>query len=347
MIRDKRITPFFKKKLKSIEIKTPKKISELLSEMAKTGFQGRKLGEVVEAWEAMLKDNVTIFFGLAGSMSTTGQWKIVNWLIEKRFIDVVVSTGANISEDILEAMGGTYWQGHHIVDDYELAKYRIDRFYDVFADEFEYEQMENLIAEFMRTLKQGYKYSSAEFLHLFGKHLSELGIKSIIAVAYENNVPVFCPAIVDSGYGIAYLLNRRIDSKFDITIDQMKDFEQIVEIKRRAENSGVIYIGGGVPKDFIQLTAIGASITEDGKYGLPRPHKYAIQITTDAPHWGGLSGCTFEEAISWGKESREGMNIQCYCDATIALPIIAHALAEKVEERKNPPDLSWLFKNLR
>ncbi|MCX8171490.1 MAG: deoxyhypusine synthase family protein, partial [Candidatus Bathyarchaeota archaeon] len=277
----------------------------------------------------------------------TGQWKIVNWLIENRFIDVLVSTGANISEDILEAMGGTYWQGHIMVDDEELARYRIDRFYDVFADELEYEQMENLIADFMIGLKPDRNYSSAEFLHLFGKYLSDIGVKSIIAVAYENNVPVFCPAIVDSAYGVAYILNRRRSGgKFSIFIDQMKDFEQITEVKRRSKNTGVIYIGGGVPKDFIQLTAIASSITEDGRYGKPSPHKYAIQITTDAPHWGGLSGCTFEEAISWGKESREGRNIQCYCDATIALPIVAHSLAERVDRRANVPDLSWIFKDL-
>ncbi|MEM1674689.1 MAG: deoxyhypusine synthase [Candidatus Bathyarchaeia archaeon] len=349
MRREKRITPYFIRKLESVEVKVPKKISELLSEMARTGFQGRKLGEVVDVWEMMLKDDVVILFGFAGSMSTTGQWKIVNWLIEKRFVDVIVSTGANISEDILEAMGGTYWQGCHLVDDEDLARHKIDRFYDVFADEYEYEEMESLIASFMETLNPEYKYSSAEFLYLLGKYLSGIGVKSIVAKAYENNVPVFCPAIVDSAYGIAYIMNRRRSGgRFSITIDQMKDFEQLVEIKRRfGGNTGVIYIGGGVPKDFIQLTAIGASITEEGRYGPPVPHKYAIQITTDAPHWGGLSGCTFEEAISWGKESRAGKNVQCYCDATIALPIISHALAERVSERRKPPDLSWIFHEVK
>ncbi len=346
MIRGERSTPFFKKRLEPVEIKVPKKISELLSEMAKTGFQGRKLGEVVEVWEEMLKDDVAIFFGYAGSMSTTGQWKIVNWLIEKRFIDVIVSTGANISEDILEAMGGTYWQGHHMVDDHTLLEHKIDRFYDVFADELEYRQMESLIAGFMKKVRANYNYSSAEFLYLFGKELSQLGIKSIVATAYENNVPVFCPAIVDSGYGIAYMLNRKFESNFDLSIDQMKDFEQLVSIKSEKENSGVIYVGGGVPKDFIQLTAVGRSLTESRKYERAYPHKYAIQITTDAPHWGGLSGCTFEEAVSWGKEAKEGRNVQCYCDATIALPLVVHALAEKVDKREKPPDLSWLFKGL-
>ena len=349
MISEKRQTPFFKKKLEPVEVKVPKKISELLAEMAKTGFQGRKLGEIVEVWEEMLKDDVVIFFGYAGSMSTTGQWKIVNWLIKNRFIDVIVSTGANISEDILEAMGGTYWQGHYMVDDHLLSQHKIDRFYDVFADELEYRQMENLIANFMKKLNSNHKYSSAEFLYLFGKELSRLGIKSIVATAYENKVPVFCPAIVDSGYGIAYIQNKQFESNFNITIDQMKDFEQIVKIKSKAANSGVIYIGGGVPKDFIQLTAVAISLAQSKEtFGCEKayPHKYAIQITTDTPHWGGLSGCTFEEAISWGKEAKEGRNVQCFCDATIALPIVVHALAEKIDKREKIPDLSWLFTDL-
>jgi deoxyhypusine synthase len=345
-IREKRQTQFFKRKLEPIEVKVNRKISELLSEMAKTGFQGRKLGEVVDVWEEMLKDDVVIFLGYAGSMSTTGQWKIVNWLIEKRFIDVVVSTGANVSEDILEAMGGTYWQGHHLVNDHTLLENKVDRFYDVFADELEYRQMESLIAEFMKKLSPRRKYSSMEFLHLFGRELSQLGIRCIASAAYEAMVPIFCPAIVDSAYGIAYLLNRKLESGFDVTIDQMKDFEQIVEIKARSANSGVIYIGGGVPKDFTQLTTVGRSLTTSRKYERTYPHKYAIQITTDAPHWGGLSGCTFEEAISWGKEAREGRNVQCFCDATIALPIVVHALAERVSKRETPQNMSWLFKDL-
>jgi deoxyhypusine synthase len=334
--------PYFQKKLESIEIGKGKSISQLLNEMSKTGFQGRKLGEVVQVWEEMIKDkDLTIFMGFAGSMSTTGQWKIVRWLIEKRFIDVLVSTGANISEDILEAMGFSYWQGSHLVDDHELYKYRIDRFYDVFADEMEYRKMEGLIGEFSETLDPNYVYSSREYLYLFGKFLNEKGINSIVAAAYRSGVPVFSPALVDSGYGIANVILRFKKNK-KIIVDQMKDFEEIVKIGVESKKTGVIYIGGGVPKDFIQLIAVALEFVK----GKDRPHEYAIQITTDSPQWGGLSGATFEEAISWGKESPAGKNVACYCDATIALPIVVHALAEKVDKRKNLPNFNWLFKTI-
>lgn len=341
--------PFFLKKIEPIEV-GEKKISDLLADMTKTGFQGKKLGEAVDVWMEMIKEKgLTIFLGYAGSLSTTGQWKIINWLIENRFVDVVVSTGANISEDILDAMGHGYWQGSHQVDDAKLLEYKIDRFYDVYADELKYREMESLIANFMREVNPDYNYSSAEFLHLLGKKLSEMKFKSITATAFENKIPIFSPAIVDSGYGIAYMLNKKLSGNhFKISIDQMKDFEQIVEIKSRSENSGVIYIGGGVPKDFIQLTTVARSLTESRKYERIYPHKYAIQITTDSPQWGGLSGCTFEEAISWGKEDPRGKNVVCYCDATIALPIIVHALNEKMTKkpRNYRPDMSWIFKDI-
>ena len=334
-----RETPHFKEKVESIEVKE-KTISQLLVEMAKTGFQGRKLGEAVEVWEEMLREkNLTIFMGFSGSMSTTGMWKIICWLIENRYIDVLVSTGANISEDILEAMGGTYWRGTHLVDDAELLRYKIDRFYDVCVDELEYRKMENLIGEFMLGLDQGHGYSSREFLHQFGKWLSERNLKCIVSTAYEHRVPIFCPALVDSGYGIAAITSGSKGKR--ISVDQMKDFHEFLKIGERSPRTGVIYIGGGVPKDFTQLLAVAIDLTRGGE--VCYPHQYAIQITTDYPCWGGLSGCTLEEAISWGKISASGKNVTCYCDATIALPLIAHALNERIKFKREHPDFSWLF----
>ena len=355
---------FLKKKVKAIEVKNPKSISQLLSEMSQTGFQGRRLGEVVEVWEEMLKDSdVTIFMGYAGSMSTTGQWKIINWLIKNRFIDILVSTGANISEDIVEAMGYNYWQGSYLVNDEELLKTGINRYYDVFGKEEDYMKMTELIAEFyVSSLKENKPYSSRELLFLFGKWLLERGIMSIVATAAEYKVPIFCPAIIDSPYGDAGLIAK--SKGFNLIIDNMKDYIEFMSLGEKVKDTGVIYIGGGVPKDFIQLFAVTSNLlyperkipgreTEilpmirEGKLvETYYPHKYAIQITTDLPQWGGLSGCTFEEAISWGKKSAKGKHVQCICDATIALPIVVHALAERVKERKKCPDFSWLFKNL-
>jgi deoxyhypusine synthase len=347
----------FKRRVEAIDVKK-KSVSELLAEMSRTAYQGRKLGEAAEVWEEMLKQkDLTIIMGFSGSMSTAGQWKIVNWLIKNRFIDVLVSTGANVSEDIVDAMGLGYWQGTHQVDDQELLEADINRYYDVYGKETDYRDMELLITDFLMTLNKDFPYTSAELLHLMGKHLHRKGVESILAAAAASDVPVFCPAITDSAFGETFLMAK--NKGHPIVVDAVREFDQFVSIGEKTRDVGVIYVGGGVPKDFTQLLAISVSPrTRDegikGRSGHLRkgikeyyyPHRYAIQITTDSPQWGGLSGCTFEEAISWGKIDEKGRRAVCYCDATIALPLIAHALNERVKTKRKAPDLSWLFKDV-
>ena len=362
---DNGASPFFTQKVKALTV-GKKSLSKLLEEMANTGFQGRKLAEVVEVWERMIKDkNATILLGYAGSLSTTGQWKLVNFLIENRYIDILVSTGANISEDIIEAMGYTYWKGTHTADDVVLLKKDINRYYDVYGSEVEYMEMTEMIADFMvNNLKSNTPYSSREILYKFGIWLWKKGIKSIVATAAHYNIPIFCPAIVDSPYGDAGLIAK--SQGFDLIIDNMKDYVEFMSLGEKSKETGVVYIGGGVPKDFIQLFAVTADLLYpdrvipgreakifrakrlNGRVGKALvesyyPHRYAIQITTDSPQWGGLSGCTFEEATSWGKEDVDGWKVQCYCDATIALPIVIHALNERIATKRKGIDFSHFF----
>ncbi|MBI2056270.1 MAG: deoxyhypusine synthase family protein [Candidatus Sungbacteria bacterium] len=330
------------KPLGTIEV-GKKTVSELLHAMSQTGFQGKKLGQAVDLWLKMAKDkNTLILMGYTGSLSTTGQWKMVRWLIENRFIDVLVSTGANITEDIVEAMGYHYLQGSHLADDQVLFREGLNRYYDVYGREDEYLEMTELIAEFIMTLDESYKYSSREFLYLFGKWLWKKGIKSIVAQAAESGVPVFCPAIMDSPYGDAALIAE--GKGFHLTIDAVKDYVEFMRLGEKTKETGVVYVGGGVPKDFIQLLAVTSDLLYENRKvpnkenSLKRkgtdetyyPHKYAIQITTDSPQWGGLSGCTLEEAMSWGKIAEDMSNhLVCYAEATIALPLITHAMFEK------------------
>ena len=361
---DEKQKNFLRKKVEAIEV-DGKSISQLLNAMANTGFQGKKLAEIVDVYEKMANDrDVTILFGYAGSLSTTGQWKIINWLIENRFIDVLVGTGANLSEDIVEAMGFQYWQGHHNVNDEELLDANINRYYDVYGTEADYMKMTELLADFyVNNLKPDHPYSSREIFYLLGKWLEKRRINSIVATAAKHKVPVFCPAIVDSPYGDAGLIAK--SKGFNLVIDNMKDYVEFMKLSEKTKETGVIYIGGGVPKDFIQLFAVTANLmypdreVPGRKTAIHRtteitgqiretyyPHKYALQITTDSPQWGGLSGCTFEEATSWGKELPNTLKVQCYCDATIALPIVTHALNERIKERPVAPDFSWFFKEL-
>ena len=320
-----------------------KSVSALLDEMAQTGFQGKKLGEVARIWSEMAKQrDLTVFLGLTGSLSTTGQWKIIRWLVENRYVDVIVSTGANISEDILEALGYHYYQGTWLADDEELLRLKIDRFYDVYADEMQYRKLENTIYRYGATLKADRVYSTREFLHGFGEFLTKRKIDSIVAAAYRAKVPIYSPGLIDSGYGVALSLLKRDKGKM-IRLDQTKDMEELAQIAERTKRTGVVYLGGGVPKDTIQLSTIIKSLAKGGEE--ETPHEYAIQITADSPQWGGLSGCTLEEAISWGKIASDAKKATLYADITLALPIVAHALNEKVARRSYPPDLGWVFKN--
>ena len=320
-----------------------KSVSALLDEMSQTGFQGKKLGEVARIWAEMAKQrDLTVFLGLTGSLSTTGQWKIIRWLVEHRYVDVIVSTGANISEDILEALGYHYYQGTWLADDEELLRLKVDRFYDVYADEMQYRKLENTIYRYGATLKDGGVYSTREFLHGFGEFLSKRKIDSIVAAAYRAKVPIYSPGLIDSGYGVALSLLKREKGKM-IRLDQTKDMEELAQIAEKTKRTGVVYLGGGVPKDTIQLSTIIKSLAKGGEE--ETPHEYAIQISADSPQWGGLSGCTLEEAISWGMIASDAKKATLYADITLALPLVAHALYEKVEKRSHPPDLGWVFRN--
>jgi deoxyhypusine synthase len=320
--------------------------------MGHTGFQARRLSEVVDIWEEMLREkDLTIVMGYSGSLSVAGQWKIVNWLVSNHFVDIVVPTGANISEDIVEAMGRHYLQGDYRADDRKLLNTDMNRYYDIYGRESDYYDMTELIAEFIPLLEKGHSYTTREFLQRLGEWLGKKGIDSILAVAAKYKVPVYCPSIVDSAFGDAFLLAET--RGHSLIIDEVKDYSEFMGLARIIKSTGVVYIGGGVPKDFVQLLAVspyflaedGRPIRKEGVYHEESreyyyPHKYAIQITTDSPQWGGLSGATLDEAISWGKVDGKGKFVQCFCDATIALPLVAQALAERVKLKRRGPNLA-------
>lgn len=338
--------------VRQILVDPGRSVSDLLKAMAQTGFQGKSLAGCADVLEQMIRDqDTTILLGYAGSLSTTGQYEIITWLIEQGFVDLLVATGANLSEDIVDAIGHPYVQGSHRADDDQLFKQGYNRYYDVYGREDHYMAMTELIAEFTVQLRSGYPYSSRQFLYEFGLWLHDRQIRSIVSVAAANRVPVFCPAIIDSPYGDAALIAK--SKGFDLILDGVKDYVEFMKLSEQVRDTGVVYIGGGVPKDFIQLFAVTADLLYEDRAVPNRcgartraqtdetyyPHKYAVQITTDSPQWGGLSGCTFDEAVSWGKEmpadEQRGQFVQCYCDATIALPILSQALAQRLPQPRS------------
>lgn len=313
-------------------------VSELIDGMLKTGFQGRKLAESVQAWHNMLKEkNTTVLMGLSGAMVPAGMRRVLSYMIQERMIDCLVSTGANLFHDCHEALGRKHYVGSHLANDEKLFEQGVDRIYDVFAVEEEFRTADNLIADFAEEIGE-ISCSSREFIYLLGKELVKRGAAedSIVVSAYRHNVPIFVPALSDSSIGIGLTIARRRGLKLEI--DQIKDVDEITQIVEKSERTGVVYVGGGVPKNFIQQTEVIASILGMDIGG----HDYAIQYTSDSPHWGGLSGCTFDEAVSWGKIAPQAKKVQVFVDATIALPIVIHALHEKSRDMKRAaPVFNW------
>lgn len=312
-------------------------INDLVSKMGKTAFQGRNVAKAREIWINMLEDSATIMMGLAGAMIPAGMREIIVYLIENRLIDCLISTGANLFHDCHEILGRSHFQGRADVDDDDLFSHGIDRIYDVFASENEFRDTDDFVTDWAKTLDYTQPITTREFFYRLGEYLAKRSKREgILTAAYKAKVPIYCPALGDSSIGIAIATGRRNGTN-SINFDIIQDVLETADITWESKSTGVIYIGGGTPKNFLQQTEVTASFFHNVE---SRGHNYAIQIIVDPPHWGGLSGCTFKEAKSWGKISKNSKNVTVYSDATITLPLIVTSVAEKAKDiiikRKKP-----------
>jgi deoxyhypusine synthase len=300
-------------------------VAAVLEKMQRISFQGRNLGVALDIWRQMLADDCTIWFGLSGAMSAGGMRRLVTFLIQNRYIDVLVSTGANLFHDVYESLGRVHYIGSPHEDDVKLREERMDRVYDTYADEIEFRWLDHWILDWTtKHFDPGDKYTTREYFHELGKHVAGIEHEEgIVTAAYNAGVPIFCPAIADSSYGIA--LADFMDERKCFTFDVIRDVEETALIFSQSPETGVVYLGGGTPKNFIQQSSVVFDMFERG-------HKYAIQFTADAPHWGGLSGCTFAEAQSWGKIHPKAHMVSVHVDATIAMPMVATALAQSAAD---------------
>lgn len=309
-------------------------VSDLLERMCATAFQGRQLGEAFQVWKKMLASDCIILMGLAGAMVPAGMRRLVVEMIRHRLIDCLVATGANLFHDLHETLGHHHYQGSPHLDDIMLAEHMVDRMYDVLADEDEFRAHDRFLGEFAASLDASRPYTTREFLFLLGRRLLEPAREEgILTAAARANVPIYCPAIGDSSIGIGIAAHRHAFGN-RLLFDVIGDVLETAYLARSAPTA-VIYFGGGTPKNFIQQTEVTLLNMSERAEG----HRYAIQIITDAPHWGGLSGCTFEEAQSWGKVARDAHMVTCHSDSTIAMPILVTALLEHKDliVQRRPP----------
>ena len=307
---------------------------ELLRRMELISFQGRNLATAHRVWQTMLGDDVLIFLGVAGALSSGGLRLVIAHLIEYRYVDCLVSTGANLYHDLHETRGRRHFLGSPNVDDRELQSAHIDRVYDTFVDEDEFVDNDNWIGCFAAGL-EGRPYTTREFLYLLGGHLwHETGQDGILTAAFRSNVPIFCPAISDSSIGMGLSQARRHGSDKG-QIDVIGDIAESANIVIRRRPTASVVLGGGTPKNFINQASVQAEFYSPGGEG----HRYALQIITDAPHFGGASGSTLDEAQSWGKVAGDAYRVTVHADVTLALPLLASALAGSARERlkaRNP-----------
>jgi len=298
----------------------------------------------------MLRDRQrpTVFLGLAGSLIAAGMRQVIVDLIEKNMVDVVVSTGAIISQDFYQVRGGRHFHGDVNADDKELRDLYIDRLYDTFIDEEKYWETDLAVSRFADGLAPSSLSSRAFLAELARSARRDRG--SILGACSRNGVPLFVPALNDSSIGIGltehYHRFRRSGRK-PFQISSIRDNYELTQIVVHSPATAAIYVSGGVPKNYINDSIVMSYIFGIDTGG----HKYALQITTDAPHWGGLGGSTLSEATSWGKVSKKATHEMAFVETSVALPMLyGYALQKGAAKSRRRLRYEWdgdILKKLR
>ncbi len=293
----------------------------LVDQYERMAFQARNLARAARIYDNMLADTeCAVILCLAGSLVSAGLKRVIYDLVDNHMVDAIVSTGANVvDQDFFEGLGFKHYMGDPKSDDDALMNLRIDRIYDTYIDEDELRICDDTIKQIADSLPPR-PYSSREFIWHMGKYLVDNGKGEgcFVRRAYEVGVPIFVPAFSDSSAGFGLVDHQYRATGAVVSIDSAKDFLELTKIKIAAGTTGLLMIGGGVPKNFAQDITVAAEILE----GEADMHKYAIQITVADERDGGLSGSTLQEAHSWGKVEQESEQM-VFAEATLAMPLIA------------------------
>ena len=301
--------------IEQIKIDNKISVNELIKKLDLSGVMGAgKLATAVNISEEMIKDtDCKVFLGAAGPLVPGGMRQILIDLLKNKWVDVLVTTGATLTHDLGEALGHNHYKGSEKIDDLELHKKGLDRMYNSLMSNKIYIDLEKFFEDNFDKLKD--KITVKELLWEIGRLTPN---ESILKVAEQNKIPVFCPALSDSGIGL--MIWGQLAKGKSMETKEFDDLKEIMEISWTAKKTGVIYLGGGVPKNYIQQSMQLA----------PKSAEYGVQITMDRPEPGGSSGAELREGISWGKMNPEGNYVDVICDVTIALPILFASLKERI-----------------
>jgi len=300
-------------------------VSELVEEYGRAGIGAANVNEAVDVYAEMLgREDVTNFFGLAGAMVPAGMRRIVADLIRDGHIDALVTTGANLTHDSIEAIGGKHHHGRDGGEEMSLREHdeqlrdeEVDRIYNVYLPQEHFALFEDhLRSEVFPPLESEGSVSIQRFTEELGRANSEVNESEdidegagIAAAAYEHDVPIYCPAVQDSVLGLQAWMYSQTSA---FSLDALADMTGLNDLAYESEKAGAMVVGGGVPKNYVLQTMLVA----------PDAYDYAVQLTMDSPETGGLSGATLDEARSWGKLEKAARNVSVYGDATVTLPLV-------------------------
>ena len=328
--------------IKHIDITTFNAIP-LIEAFDHMAFQSRNLANACKIYDTMLADTeCSVILCLAGSLVSAGLKNVIVDMIRHNMVDAIVSTGAIVvDQDFFEGLGFKHYRGEVWVDDTKLQKMHIDRIYDTFIDEDDLRICDMTTKKIADELPPR-PYSSREFIYEMGRYLEKHGKNpdSFVLEAYKHEIPVFVPAFSDCSAGFGLVFHQHERKNNYVTIDSVKDFRELTELKVKSKQTGLLMIGGGVPKNFVQDTVVAADIL-----GIDAPmHKYAIQLTVADERDGALSGSTLKEAHSWGKVDT-GYEQMVYSEATITLPLlVSYAYHKGAWKKRKQQKLNQLLK---
>lgn len=326
---------FMQTPIQQFEATKVQSVADLMEAFQGISFQGRNLGTALAVWERALADpdRPTIMLGVAGSLMAGGQRKVLRDLVKHKLVDVIVTVGSQPYQDMYAARGYNFWRSSPDVDDLELREHFLDRLYDTVVDEEKFRETDDYLGELAAKLDPSKTYSSRELMEFYGDHFRD-DKDSWVAEAARQKVPIFVPTIHDSSIGIGMVYNytkAKAAGRPYPKLDMIRDAYELAQVKYKSQKTGIIYLGGGVPKNYIQQTEVISEVLGHDAGG----HNYAIQLTMDMPVWGALSGCTFKEAQSWGKIAKDADFVQAHVDITVGLPLLATALIQKKELWQN------------
>ncbi|MHB8734134.1 MAG: deoxyhypusine synthase family protein [Terriglobales bacterium] len=328
-----------KDRIRPIDFDKVQTVADLVEAMQGGSIQARNLGQCAAVMTNLYADKgrPTVMLGLAGPLIAAGLRKVLRDLVAGGYIDVIVSTGAILFQDIYQARGFGHYIGDANADDSMLRDLMVDRIYDTYVDEEKFIETDTWIGHLADELEPA-NSSSRVFLDYIGSKLSD--DQSIVRTAHKMGIPMFAPALNDSsiGIGLTHHYHRaRQEGRPHLVIDSIRDNYELTQIVVKSRKTAAIYIAGGVPKNYINDSVVMSYIFEQEK-----GHSYALQLTADNPHWGGLSGSTLHEAMSWGKIKPKATTAMCFVEPSVSLPLLAgHALQRRLASGRKRLAFQW------